>query len=82
MEVAKVLLFRSTLATIASLVYEARDAEQTRSTIVDHLAGTSTKGKQKVMEDIERLKTLEDIHRQTEAALSKYERLARKAKAL
>ena len=79
MEIAKVLLFRSTLATIASIVGEARDAEHTRATIVDHLSGANVKSKKKVMEEIERLKTLEEIHRQTEIAISKYEKLASKS---
>ena len=78
MQIAKTLLFKSTLSTIASLVHEARNAEQARATIMDHLSGTSPRGKRKMIEDIERLETLEEIHRYTEEALSKYGKLNEK----
>jgi len=82
MQIAKTLLFKSTLSTIYSLVHEARDAEQARATIMDHLSGTNPRGKRKMLEDIERLETLEAIHRYTEEALSKYEKLNERAVAL
>lgn len=79
MTIAKVLLYKSTLSTISSILDEARQAEETRASIVDHLTGSDPKNKKRAMEEIERLKTLEEIRRQTEVALSKYERLASKS---
>lgn len=79
MTIAKVLLYKSTLSTISSILDEARQAEETRASIVDHLTGSDSKNKKRAMEEIERLKTLEEIRRQTEVALSKYERLASKS---
>lgn len=76
MTIAKVLLYKSTLSTISSILDEAQEAEQTRSSIVDHLSGTNNK--KRAIEEIERLKTLERIRQQTEVALSKYEKLASK----
>ena len=49
---------------------------------MDHLSGTNPRGKRKMLEDIERLETLEAIHRYTEEALSKYEKLNEGAVAL
>jgi hypothetical protein len=65
----------STLASIASLVWEAKTADQARSTLVEHLAGTRIKDKEKMIEDVQRLSTLEQIHRYTANALLKYEGL-------
>lgn len=76
MTIAKVLLYKSTLSTISSILDEAQEAEQTRASIVDHLTGANSKSKKRAMEEIERLRTLEEIRRQTEVALSKYEKLA------
>lgn len=82
MQIAKTLLFKSTLSTIASVLDEARNAEEARSSIMDHLSGSSPRGKRKVIEDIERLETLEEIHRCTEEALSKYGKLNGKLEAV
>lgn len=79
MTIAKVLLYKSTLSTISSILDEARQAEETRASIVDHLTSSDSKNKKRAMEEIERLKTLEEIRRQTEVALSKYEKLASKS---
>ena len=80
MQIAKTLLFRSTLSTIASIINEARTAEQARPSIVEHLVGTAPKGRRRFTEDIQRLEALEEIHRYTEEALSKYEKLNNKVK--
>lgn len=79
MTIAKVLLYKSTLSTISSILNEAQEAEQTRASIVEHLSSSNGKSKKRAMEEIERLKTLEEIRRQTEVALSKYEKLASKS---
>ena len=65
----------STLASIASLVWEAKTADQARATLVEHLAGTRIKDKEKMIEDVQGLRTLEQIHRYTANALLKYEGL-------
>ena len=65
----------STLASIASLVWEAEDAEQAREIITSHLAGTNVKDKDKMINDVQRLETLEQIHRYLANALLKYEGL-------
>jgi|LakMenEpi03Aug12_release.lakeMendotaPanAssembly.Ray.scaffolds.fasta_scaffold253697_4 hypothetical protein len=82
MQIAKALLYRSTLSTISSLINEARDAEQARASIVEQLTSTAPKGRKKVVDDIKRLETLEEIFRHTQDALTKYERLAGGVKAL
>ena len=82
MQIAKTLLFRSTLSTISSIINEARDAEQARPSMMEYLTGEVPKGKKKVIDDIKRLEALEEIHRYTEEALSKYERLSKRAEVL
>ena len=69
----------STLASIASLVWEAETAEQAREILTGHLAGTDVKDKDKMIDDIQKLKTLEAIHRYTANSLLKYEGLSTKA---
>ena len=70
---------KSTLASIASLVWEAETAEQAREILTGHLAGTNVKDKDKMIDDVQKLKTLEAIHRYTANSLLKYEGLSTKA---
>ena len=69
----------STLASIASLVWEAETAEQAREILTGHLAGTNVKDRDKMIDDVQKLKTLEAIHRYTANSLLKYEGLSTKA---
>lgn len=66
---------RSTLATIASLVWEAEDVHQAKETLIGHLSGTNVKDRDKMIDDVQKLKTLEAVHRYTANALLKYEGL-------
>jgi len=65
----------STLASIASLVWEAETAEQAREIISGHLAGTNVKDRDKMIDDVQQLNTLEQIHRYVANSLLKYEGL-------
>lgn len=65
----------STLASIASLVWEAKTADQARATLVEHLSGTNVKDRDKMIQDVQGLRTLEQIQRYTANALLKYEGL-------
>jgi hypothetical protein len=65
----------STLASIASLVWEAETADQARTTLIEHLSGTNVKDRDKMIQDVQSLRTLEQIHRYTANALLKYEGL-------
>ena len=65
----------STLANIASLVWEAETVEQAREILIGHLAGTKIKDRDKMIDDIQQLDSLESIHRYTANALLKYEGL-------
>ena len=70
--------YQSTLASIASLVWEAKTADQAREILAGHLAGTKVKDKDKMINDIQSLKSLEAIHRYTANALLKFEGLSTK----
>lgn len=70
--------FQSTLASIASLIWEAESAEQARNILIDHLSSTKVKDKDKMIQDIEQLKTLPAVHRYTANALLKFEGLSTK----
>lgn len=65
----------STLASIASLVWEAQDAFQARTILIDHLSGSKVKDRDKMIADIQQLQTLAEIHRYTANSLLKYEGL-------
>lgn len=65
----------STLATIASLVWEAQDVDQAKETLIGHLSGTNVKDRDKMIDDVQKLRTLEAVHRYTANALLKYEGL-------
>lgn len=65
----------STLAIIASLVWEAQDVDQAKETLIGHLSGTNVKDRDKMIDDVQKLRTLEAVHRYTANALLKYEGL-------
>ena len=65
----------STLASIASLVWEAENAQQAKETLTEHLQSVNVKDRDKMIQDIQKLRTLEAIHRYTANALLKYEGL-------
>lgn len=65
----------SVLASIASLVWEAEDVDQAREIVTEHLAGTNVKDRDKMIDDVQKLKTLEQIHRYIANSLLKYEGL-------
>jgi hypothetical protein len=69
---------QSTLASIAPLVWEAETAEQAKEILTGHLAGTKVKDRDKMIDDIQMLETLEEIHRYTANSLLKYEGLSTK----
>lgn len=71
--------FESTLASIASLVWEAETAQQAKDTLTEHLRSTNVKDRDKMIQDIEKLKTLEQVHRYTANALLKFEGLSTKS---
>lgn len=68
----------STLAAIASLVWEASDANSAKEILTEHLYSTNVKDRDKMIEDIQKLKTLEQVHRYTANSLLKYEGLSSK----
>lgn len=70
--------FQSTLASIASLVWEAKTVDQARIVLIEHLSDTKVKDKDKMIQDIEQLKTLQAVHRYTANALLKFEGLSTK----
>lgn len=70
--------FQSTLASIASLVWEAKTADQARTVLIEHLSGTKVKDKDRMISDVQDLKSLEAIHRYTANALLKFEGLSTK----
>lgn len=70
--------FQSTLASIASLVWEAETVDQARTVLIEHLSSTKVKDKDKMIQDIEQLKSLEAVHRYTANALLKFEGLSTK----
>jgi len=69
----------STLASIASSVWAAQTAQQARQILTEHLASTNVKDKDKMISDVQELKSLEAIHRYTANSLLKYEGLSTKA---
>ena len=70
--------FQSTLASIASLVWEAQTVQQAKDTLTEHLRSTNVKDRDKMIQDIEQLKTLTAVHRYTANALLKFEGLSTK----
>jgi hypothetical protein len=70
--------FESTLASIATLVWEAETADQARQILIEHLAGTKVKDRDKMISDIQALDSLRAIHRYTANALLKFEGLSTK----
>lgn len=72
---SKFMKITSTLASIASLVWEAQNVDQARSILIEHLSSTQVKDRDKMIQDIQQLSTLQAIHRYTANALLKYEGL-------
>ena len=69
---------QSTLASIASLIWEAKTATQAKETLIEHLKGVNVKDRDKMIGDVEKLKTLQAVHRYTANSLLKYEGLSTK----
>lgn len=65
----------STLASIAEQVWIATDAASARSILISHLEGTKVKDRDKMISDINRLATLQQVQRYTANALLKFEGL-------
>ena len=70
--------FQSTLASIASLVWEAKTADQARTVLIEHLSSTKVRDRDRMISDVQDLKSLEAIHRYTANALLKFEGLSTK----
>jgi hypothetical protein len=66
---------QSTLASIACLVWEAKTVHQAKETLIEHLRGVNVKDRDKMISDVEKLKTLQAVHRYTANSLLKYEGL-------
>ena len=69
----------STLASVAPLVWEAKTAQQAKDTLIEHLRSTQVKDRDKMIDDVERLSTLQQVQRYTANSLLKYEGLSTKA---
>lgn len=69
---------QSTLASIASLVWQAQDVDQAKEILVNHLSSTKVKDRDKMIDDIQQLNTLQQVHRYTANSLLKYEGLGTK----
>lgn len=69
----------STLASIASLVWEAQDVHQAKAILTEHLHSTNVKDRDKMIDDVQKLTTLYQVHRYTANSLLKYEGLSIKA---
>ena len=72
----KVMKIQSTLASIASLVWESETVDQAKETLTEHLRSTDVKDRDKMINDVEKLKTLEAVHRYVANSLLKYEGLS------
>lgn len=75
----EVMKITSTLASIASLVWEAETVDQAKDTLTEHLRSVNVKDRDKMISDVEKLKTLEAVHRYVANSLLKYEGLSTKA---
>lgn len=69
---------QSTLADIASQVWQAQDVNQAKEILVNHLSDTNVKDRDKMIDDIQQLNTLQAVHRYTANSLLKYEGLGTK----
>lgn len=69
---------QSTLASVASLVWESKTADQAREILIEHLRNGRVKDRDKMISDVEKLKTLEAVHRYLANSLLKYEGLSSK----
>lgn len=66
----------STLASIAPFVFQAQDANSAKEILIKHLCETNVKDRDKMIQDIQQLTSLQDIHRYTANSLLKYEGLS------
>ena len=69
---------QSTLADIASQVWQAQDVNQAKEILVNHLSDTNVKDRDKMIDDVQQLNTLQAVHRYTANSLLKYEGLGTK----
>lgn len=69
----------STLASVATLVWEAKTAQQAKDTLIEHLRSTQVKDRDKMIDDVQKLSTLQQVQRYTANSLLKYEGLSTKA---
>lgn len=69
----------STLASIAPFVFQAQDASSAKEILIRHLCETNVKDRDKMIQDIQQLTSLQDVHRYTANSLLKYEGLSTKA---
>ena len=67
--------FTSTLASIAQQVWIATDAASARSILVSYLEGTKVKDRDKMIDAVKQLNSLQQIQRYTANALLKFEGL-------
>lgn len=72
---SKYMKIESTLISILPLVWEATTVEVAKEILVNHLSGTSVKDRDKMIDDIGKLRTLEAVHKYTANSLLKYEGL-------
>ena len=70
---------QSTLASIAPLVWEAKSAGQAKEILLNYLSESNVKDRDKMIQDIQQLTSLQDVHRYTANSLLKYEGLSTKA---
>lgn len=66
---------QSTLADIASQVWQAQDVNQAKEILINHLKDSKVKDRDKMIQDIDQLTTLQQVHRYTANSLLKYEGL-------
>lgn len=65
----------STLAGIASQIWEAPDLESARKIFIEHVSGSRIKDRDKMLADVRQIGTLREMHRYTANALLKFEGL-------
>lgn len=69
----------STLASIAPTIFQTQDASSAKEILIRHLCETNVKDRDKMIQDIKQLTSIEAIHRYTANSLLKYEGLSTKA---
>ena len=68
--------FKSTLEKIAEQVFTATDFWSARTIFIDYVSGTNVKDKDKMISEVEKMKTLVQIQKYTANALLKFEGLS------